>query len=261
MSTNPKAILKYPGSKWKIADWIVSHFPAHRHYLEPYCGSGACFFAQSQAPHEVLNDLNQSIVNLFRVLRTRGQELAEVISLSPWSELEYNEIEGNVVCDDELEHARRFLVRSWQAHGGTIAQVSGWKHNGLIGNVYPAKLWKKLPERLLAVVDRLKDAEIRQRPALEIIRYYNAPDCLIYADPPYPLSTRCRKYYSHEMTDQEHLELLDVLDEHRGPVVLSGYANAMYDERLAHWKRMMMPTIGEHGKHQVEVLWLNYSAA
>lgn len=253
----PRAILKYPGAKWKIAPWIVEHFPPHKHYVEPFCGSAACFFAKAPAQHEVLNDLNSSIITLFRVLRTRGEELAEAIALSPWSEAEYYAIEGNVECSDELEHARRFLVRSWQAHGGTIAQVAGWKHNGLNGNVYPAQIWKKLPQRLLAVIDRLKDAEIRQKPALEIINYYNAPDCLLYCDPPYLLSTRSRKYYAHEMTDNEHVELLEALDRHRGPVVLSGYAHPMYDERLAHWRRVSIPTIGEHGTHQVEVLWLN----
>lgn len=250
-------LLKFPGAKWNLAAWITSYFPEHKRYVEPYAGSAACFFAKSPSDHEVLNDLNGSIVNLFRVLRSRPDELAEAIALSPWSEEEYQAIEKCIVVDDELEHARRFLVRSWQAHGGTINQVSGWKHNGLNGNVFPAHLWKKIPERLLLAADRLKDAEIRNRPALEIIRYYNAPDCLLYCDPPYMLSTRSRKYYSHEMTDQDHSELLDALDSHTGPVVLSGYAHPLYDKRLSHWQRVTMATSGEHGKQQVEVLWLN----
>lgn len=205
----------------------------------------------------MLNDLNGSIVNLFTVIRTRGEELARVIEMTPWSESEYHRIERDVVCDDELEHARRFLVRCWQAHGGTLHQTAGWKHNGVIATVYPVKLWKQLPARLLAVVDRLRDAEIRCKPALELIDYYNAPDTLIYADPPYMLSTRARKYYGVEMTDGEHLQMLELLDKHRGPVVLSGYAHPLYDERLAHWQRIEMQTNGEHGKSQLEVVWLN----
>lgn len=252
-----KPILKYPGSKWSLASWITSHFPDHRRYVEPYCGSAACFFAKEPAKHEVLNDLNGSIVNFFRVLRSRPADLAGAIALTPWSEEEYNAIEKSVVVDDPLEHARRFLVRSWQAHGGTINQVSGWKHNGLNGNVFPSHLWQKIPERLLMAADRLKDAEIRNRPALEIIRYYNSVDTLLYVDPPYMLSTRSRKYYSHEMTDGDHAELLEALDRHTGMVVLSGYAHALYDDRLSHWQRVSMLTNGEHGKHQTEVLWLN----
>src|SRR6266496_2554231 len=104
-----KAILKYPGAKWKLASWIVSFFPAaYEHYIEPYCGSAAVFFTKQKSQHEVLNDLNHSIVNLFTVMQTRGDELARAIMLSPWSEYEYNAIERHIDdTDDELEHARR----------------------------------------------------------------------------------------------------------------------------------------------------------
>lgn len=261
---NIMPILKYPGAKWNKADWIASHFPKHMHYLEPYCGSAAVFFLKKPARHEVLNDLSSSIVNLFRVLRdpSLAAQLAEWIELTPWSEEEYSQYERDYdSADDPVENARRFLVRSWQAHGGTIHQISGWKHNGRTATVYPVKLWQKLPARLLATVERLKDAEIRNRPALEMIAYYNSPDTLIYADPPYLLSTRTRKYYKHEMTDEEHIALLNALDVHRGPVVLSGYPHPLYDERLKHWHRVSAPAVTEHGNTRMEVLWLNEKAS
>ena len=259
-----KPILKYPGAKWSHAEWIVSQFPRHTHYLEPYCGSAAIFFNKAPADHEILNDLNSSIVNLFQVLRNPEsvQILAEQIDYTPWAESEYELYEKNYdESDDPIENARRFLIRSWQAHGGTIYQVSGWKHNGLRGTTYPTRLWRQLPERLLATVDRLKNAEIRNRPALEMIAYYNSPDTLIYADPPYMLSTRARKYYRYEMSDDEHVALLNALDVHRGPVVLSGYATSLYDQRLKHWHRICTPAATEHGNTRIEVLWLNQKAA
>lgn len=263
-SAEIKPIMKYPGAKWRIAAWIVSHFPPHEHYLEPYCGSAAVFFAKERARHEVLNDTNGSIVNLFRVLRNPEQahHLAEWIYLTPWAEAEYERYERDYEsAPDPIENARRFLVRCWQAHGGTIYQVSGWKHNGLGGHAHPAHLWQKLPARLLATVDRLKDAEVRNRPALDMIAYYRNPSCLIYADPPYLLSTRARKYYRQEMTDAEHIALLDALDQHPGPVVLSGYAHPLYDQRLAHWHRVSTRAPTEHGNVRTEILWLNEHAA
>ncbi len=252
-----KPFCKYPGAKWRIAAWIVSLFPPHLHYVEPYAGSAACFFVKTPAPHEVLNDLNGSMCTLFRVLRERCDELAEAIALTPWSEEEYIRYERDWFHEDDVEHARRFLVRLWQAHGGTISQTSGWKHNGLNGRAYPVRLWRKLPERLLATVDRLRDAEIRQQPALNVIRSYDAPNVLLYVDPPYLLSTRARKYYEFEMTDADHVQLLDTLDAHKGMVLVSGYAHPFYDERLAHWQRLTLPSVAEHGKQQTEVLWLN----
>jgi DNA adenine methylase len=256
-----KPILKYPGSKWTLAPWIVSHFPQHAHYIEPYCGSAAVFFAKPPERHEVLNDLDLHIVNLFRVMRTRCEELARAIMLSPWSEYEYNQLERNLSDGDDVEQARRFVVRSWQAHGGTIAQTSGWKHNGLKGNVYPARLWKQIPERLMVAAERLQNAEIRCKPALEIIDYYNTPECLLYIDPPYELSTRARKYYAHEMDTQDHRELLEVLAGHKGSIVLSGYAHPLYDEVLRDWQRVEMSAVTEHGNIRTECLWLNRKAS
>lgn len=258
-----KPILKYPGAKWRLADWIVPYLPAHRHYLEPYCGSAAVFFSKAPAAHEVLNDINGSIVNLFRVMRNRGQELAYATLMTPWSEEEYLAIEQDYTDSDELEHARKFLVRCWQAHGTNThpGTKSGWRHNGLRGQGLPAHNWKQVPERILRVIDRLKDAEIRNGPALELIAYYNAPDCLIYADPPYILSTRLSSgHYSDEMTDEEHIALLNALDVHRGPVVLSGYDHPIYSSRLQGWHRVTTPLLIEHAHTRTESLWLNPKA-
>lgn len=74
-----KAILKYPGSKWRIADWIISHFPLHNVYLEPFFGSGAVLFNKPRTMIETVNDINGDIVNLFRVCRTQGEKLAAAI--------------------------------------------------------------------------------------------------------------------------------------------------------------------------------------
>ncbi|GCE04227.1 DNA adenine methylase [Dictyobacter aurantiacus] len=254
-------ILKYPGAKWKLAPWIVSFFPEHRHYIEPYAGSAAVFFSKPPEQHEVLNDLNEHIVNFFTVLRTRSEELARAIMLSPFSEAEYNRIERHLSDGDELERARRFVMRCWQAHGGTIYQVSGWKHNGLSGRAYPARLWQKIPERLLIAAERLQNAEIRCKPALDIIRYYDTEDCLLYIDPPYHLQTRGRKYYSHEMSHQDHVDLLQALLAHKGIIVLSGYAHPLYDDMLASWERFEMPSVTEHGNIRTEVLWMNRPVA
>jgi DNA adenine methylase len=162
-----KPILKYPGAKWSRAKWIISHFPPHRVYLEPYCGSAAVFFNKDKVPHEVLNDVDGHIINLLDVLRRRGPELARMIDLTPWAEDEYNFCEKHFSdADDELERARRFLVRCWQAHGTLFAKkTNSWRHKGIHGPVSTTALWQQVPERLLAASHRLKDAEIRNRPA------------------------------------------------------------------------------------------------
>src|SRR5579859_1643510 len=257
-----KPVLKYPGGKWRLAPWIISHFPQHNAYVEPFCGSAAVFFNKMPAKNEVLNDTFGSIVNLFRVLRDHSGELIRRVDLTPWSREEY-ELSEEQLADtgDEIEDARRFLVRCWQAHGTRFVRSSGWRNIGPSNLAKTTTLWRQLPERLALVVDRLKDAEIEHRPAVEVIGRYNTPDCLVYADPPYVLDTRNGTYYDQEMSDADHLELLEVLEKHRGPVVLSGYAHRLYDERLASWQRVTCAAQSEHAGARTEVLWLNARAA
>lgn len=224
-------MLKYPGSKWNIADWIISHMPAHKSYLEPYFGSGAVFFRKYPVKSETINDISDDIINLFKVLRDHGEQLIALIELTPWARKEFDE--SFKKTGDPIEDARRFLVRCWQAYGTKLNRRTGWR-NDIRGsrNVHITKQWDRLPERIAQVIERLKQAQIECRPAINIIKRYCYPEVLIYADPPYPISTRHGKMYSCEMTDQDHLDLLDVLDNHPGPVLLSAYENELYTERL-----------------------------
>lgn len=53
-----RAILKFPGAKWRMADWIISLMPPHKSYLEPFFGSGAVFFCKPPSRIETINDLD-----------------------------------------------------------------------------------------------------------------------------------------------------------------------------------------------------------
>lgn len=252
----PAPVLRYPGSKWRLAEWIISHFPPHTVYLEPFFGSGAVFFTKPPSKVETINDIDGQVVNLFRVIRERPEELAALVEMTPWAREEY--YASYELTGDPLEDARRFLVRCWQAHGAKRGERTGWAHQVRAepDGIAP-KRWRQLRQRILAVAERLKYAQIEQRPALELIPRYAHREALIYADPPYPLSTRAGHLYAHEMSNQDHIALLDALDAHPGPVVLSGYACELYDRRLAHWARATRKTFKEKGQTAEEVLWLS----
>jgi len=254
-----KPILKYPGAKWNCAEWIISHFPAHDHYIEPFFGSGAVFFNKAPAKHEVINDLSGEVVNMFRVIREDGERLAALIEMTPWAREEYEL--SYQPSNDPVERARRFVVRCWQGHGGAnIVNTSAWRHQGKDINEkkqLPAQKWLYMPRKILTLIDRLKGVEIESRPAVDVITRHCAHGITIYADPPYITSTRRPNLYQHEMTDADHLTLLDALDAHPGPVVLSGYHCALYDDRLSHWQTREKRVQAEKGNTRTEVLWLN----
>ena len=181
-----KPVLKYPGSKWRLAEWIVSLMPPHKSYLEPFFGSGAVFFKKPPSRIETINDLDGEIINLFRCIREQPEELMRAVAYTPYSRGEYEQAwdhfkAGGQVRPDGIEAARLTLVRYWQAHGSTVVYKGGWK-NDRAGReyAYDVRYWRQLPERIAAVVERLKDAQIEQVPAVDVIRRFRHPDVLIY---------------------------------------------------------------------------------
>lgn len=262
MSNEARPVLKYPGSKWRLADWIISLMPPHKSYLEPFFGSGAVFFKKEPSRIETINDLDGEIVNLFRVIRDKPEELARAIALTPYSREEYERAwslrqEGG---RDDVETARLTLVRYWQTHGSSQVYKGGWK-NDRAGReyAYDVRYWNQLPGWIMDAVARLKTAQIEQLPALDVIRRFRHPDVLIYADPPYVLSTRKGRQYNVDMTDdKEHVKLLDALKVHPGPVILSGYESELYDQHLQGWIKLQRKALAEGGAARTETVWMNY---
>lgn len=251
-----RAPLRYPGAKWTLARKITEHFGEHVHYVEPFFGSGAVFFTKDASRHEVINDRDHNVVNFFRVLRDQPDELTDLLRLTPWAREEY--AQSTFPSDDELESARRFVVRVWQAHASTLSKVTGWKNRG---SKQPTRgmsyRWAQVPDELLALAARLQEAEIENRPALDLIERFRTPDTLLYCDPPYLPSTRTQKLYAHEMTYHDHVELLNALVDHPGGVVISGYMNDLYATVLADWQIVTFkaPKV-QAGADRMEVLWI-----
>lgn len=249
-----KPVLKYAGAKWRLADWITERLPPHEIYLEPFFGSGAVFFCKAPARLETINDLDGNVVNLFRVLRENPEQLAALIELTPWARDEYYasyEKSGN-----EVEDARRFLVRCWQAFGTMTAARTGWRHSATGRSPAMPQQWNNLPDRLSAAAARLKEAQIENMDVVQLIKKYNDPRCLIYADPPYLPDTRRTHIYAEEMTEAQHKELLTALNAHSGAVVLSGYEHPLYDETLKGWERVSKNALAERGQLRTEVIWI-----
>lgn len=114
-----KAVLKYPGAKNRIANWIIEYIPFHKVYCEPFLGSGAVFFNKEPCYNEILNDLDEEVYNFFKVLRTHPNALAEAIKTTIYCRTEYEVAYKKLETleTDELEKARLFAVKCWQGFG------------------------------------------------------------------------------------------------------------------------------------------------
>ena len=252
------ALLNYPGAKWGMAAEIVSLMPPHRSYLEPFFGSGAVLFNKHPSAIETVNDIDGDIVNFFRVLREQPDRLAEAISLTPYAREVFDDAHANLGTDD-FERAYRFSIRCKMGHGFKTYQKTGWKMD-VAGRqcAYAVGNWNRMPKDLHEAAQRLKRVQIENRPALDLIRRFNYENVLIYADPPYLLETRGGKMYRHEMTEQDHVDLLDALKQHKGSVIISGYPSEMYDLELTGWSRITRKSYNQNAEQRTEVLWCNF---
>lgn len=254
-----KAIAKYPGSKWSLAEWIIGFFPEHHSYLEPFFGSGAVLFNKPRSHIETVNDLDQNVVNLFECIRENPKRLAEMVYMTPYARMVYEKAYEEIP-EDKFEAALNFYIRLNMGHGfRTSGERVGWK-NDVQGRErsYASQDWCNLPEKIMQAAERLRGVQIENKPAVELIRRYNYPNVLIYADPPYVLSTRHGKQYRHEMDDQAHEELLDALIAHKGSVLISGYDNDLYNDRLRYWHREEAVGHKMNTDKTQEVIWMNY---
>lgn len=122
-----EAVLKYPGAKNRLAEWIISFIPEHRVYLELFFGSGAVFFNKDPAKIETLNDLDGEVYNLFKVIRDQSEEFAKSLEMTPYSREEYENAYKKVSAETELERARKFMVRCWLGMGSSNVYKNGFR--------------------------------------------------------------------------------------------------------------------------------------
>ena len=264
-----KPLMRYHGAKWRLAPWIISHFPQHNCYVEPFGGSAAVLLSKDPSANEVYNDLNNDVVNLFRILRDPmlTRKLVELIELTPYSRAEFEQ--AYIVSTDPLESARRLLIRANMGFGsgGATLQTTGFRSCTKRGGNSLTRHWQSTTEALNAVAHRLRtNVMIECRAAEYIINAHARKETLFYLDPPYVMDTRKanQNVYRHEMDDAEHGSLLKLVNEltnsDQGMFVISGYENDIYERYLAGWIKSTKQVVGsgqKGGVKRTEVLWIS----
>lgn len=279
MAAPERPILRYHGGKWMLAEWIISHFPAHKVYVEPFGGAASVLIQKPRSYAEVYNDLDEEIVNLFRVVRDRGDELRTKLELTPYARDEF--LEAYQPCEDQLERARRTVVKSFMGFasaavtqktatspGAGFKASTGFRSNSNRSGTTPAHDWANYPYRVDALIGRLRGVVIENRDAADVIRAHDGPHTLHYIDPPYVHETRgLRQWrvpqsYRHELTDNDHRDLARLLQTVQGMVVVSGYACPLYDDELfPSWQRIERKAFADGAQERTEVLWISPNVA
>jgi hypothetical protein len=163
-----RPVLRYHGGKWMLAPWLMSFFPDHRIYCEPFGGGASVLMRKPRSYAEVYNDLDDEIVNVFRVLRdpTQSKELARLIHLTPWSRTEF--YAAYEPSEDPLERARRTIARTYMAFGTTSrrANRTGFRAKAYRQHQTGVQDWCNYPDAVASFAERLRGVTIEHRNAL-----------------------------------------------------------------------------------------------
>lgn len=271
-----RPVLRYHGGKWRLAPWIISHFPEHRVYVEPFGGGGSVLMRKPRAYAEIYNDLSDEVVNVFTVLRSPelAGELSRLVYLTPFARVEFELTNAKAAPANasDVERARLTILRSFAGFGSAAtynAYRTGFRANSNRRGTTPAHDWANYPPHIETFVDRLRGVVIEHRDFEHVVARHDGPDALFYCDPPYVHETRSRYHgrsgqaaYEHELSDDDHRRLAAALRTCVGMVVLSGYACPLYDvELFPDWTRIEKQARADGARKRMEVLWINPACA
>jgi DNA adenine methylase len=224
------------GGKQAMADRILSFFPPHRVYCEVFGGGASVLLSKAPATLDVYNDTEDGLVNFFRILRDQPEQLVPLLELTPYARTEFLHcVDTWRTIDDPVERARRFYVVVSQCFGGHAVKDDrsgkrGWGGERL-GRMHLSRAASTANrvDHIWRFVERMRSVQVDNLDWRACLQRYDHADTVFYLDPPYVPSTRRSGSYSHELTEDDHRELVERVLELAGVAIVSGYDHQLYE--------------------------------
>lgn len=249
-----RPIVRYPGGKWRIAKWIISHFPppdTYDFFVDNPAGGGSITMnlPKVKGRADIINDINEDMVNVFEVLRDEelSKKLQRLLVLTPHSRYEYER--AYEPTTDKLEWARRVIFRSFAGIGGDAfgRGRAGFRTlKNYESALTTAHEWENYAKETKYFCIRLAGVVIEKLDAIKCIKAYDSPRTLFYIDLPYLMDSRTsrRRMYKKELADKKdpeaekkyHIQMAEALHSMQGMAIISHYDHPLYQELYADWR-------------------------
>lgn len=182
-----KPLAPYIGGKKILSKLIIEKIGKipHKIYAEPFVGMGGIFLRRTQIPKaEIINDINGEIINLFKIVKEKPEELCDAIDMRLTSREEFERLVKKPLPETPLppvERAARFLYLQCLAFGGkVVGQTFG------VSIDRPARFnFVRMRGLIRNVAERLASVTIERLDFEKFIKRYDTKDTLFYLDPPY----------------------------------------------------------------------------
>lgn len=273
MMTTVKSLrppVKVHGGKHYLKWFVIENFPENYEeltYCEPMCAGASVFLNKNPSSNEVINDIDPGLAHIFKALRDEPKEFIERLKRITYSERAFKMAltRSKQVFEDYLDHAVNEYMLRRMSRGG-MKKSFAWSDRKRGGQPGDLNAWETMLGELPLISERLKNTIVLNKSVFEVVKVWDEDDTLFYLDPPYLHSTRSEgstQIYDHEMSVDDHINLLNFAKNARGKVIISGYSSPLYNRTLKGW-RLKKKNIANHSsqaktkERRVECLWLNY---
>lgn len=232
----PRPFLKWAGGKGQLIPQYIPYFPKEfSTYYEPFLGGGAIFFYL--LPNcSTLMDINPELVNVFRCVRDRVEELIE--QLQQHRDRHAPEYYYQVrACNQgsEVERAARLIYLNKTCFNGLYRENSKGQFNVPIGRYKNPAICD--PGLLHAASRALQESQIEISSFEAVLDYAHSNRDFVYFDPPYhPISATSRftayNRYSFAQADQIRLRDTFVTLAQRGVKVMLSNSDCPFIREL-----------------------------
>ncbi len=184
-------IVKWVGGKRQLMFELLKNMPEnYNRYFEPFIGGGALFF-ELQPDNAYISDMNEELINLYKVVRDNVEELIIDLQKHDISKEYFIEIR-NIDRTEEYKNwsnvkkASRFIYLNRTCFNGMYRVNSKGEFNVPFGHYKNPRILDE--NNLINCSNLLQRTEIRHADFLEILKKVKKGD-FVYFDPPYvPLS-------------------------------------------------------------------------
>ncbi len=262
--------VKIHGGKYYLSKWVLEHFPkghAEMKYFEPFCGGASVFLNKERSEEEAISDVDKGLIAIFKALRDEPTEFISRLKRCKYQETTFKKAQRRLDKEftDYIDQAvSEYIVRR-MSRGG-LKQAFAWSDRLRGGQPGDVNAWETMLEQLPLISERLQNVSVLNEPFEDVFKVWDEEDALCYLDPPYLPTTRAegsQELYKHEMTVDDHVNMLNLIKNARGRVIISGYASPLYRTHLKEWKCKKRDIAnhsgqGKNKERRVECLWFNF---
>lgn len=262
--------IKTHGGKYYLSAWIIEHFPQGYEdmtYCEPFCAGASVLLNKEPSVEEIISDIDDGVISIFKSLRDEPQEFIARIKRTKYTERAFKMAQNRSEkpFDDYVDQAVNEYALRRMSRGG-MKRAFAWSERTRGGKPGDVNAWDTMIELLPSISERVQNTVVLKEDFVKIMKVWDEEETLFYLDPPYLHSTRTEgstNAYEHELTVEDHINMLHLANNARGKVIISGYASPLYNRNLKDW-RCVKKNIANHSgqsktkERRIECLWMNY---